>query len=98
MEPKRSGFEDVARENSLEAIGIDAQRLLLSESVVRYAQAQLTLQIEDPRRDMVRVLADQRALTGRDVDSIKVVPRFVPIVYADVEDSRLMLGTSMSCT
>jgi hypothetical protein len=61
-------------------------------SATRFAEPQLAVEVEDPARDALGVLAHQLALAGRDRDLVDVVPRRVAVVEADVDRVGLVLG------
>jgi len=48
--------------------------------------------IEHPIGDALRILAQQRLLTGRETQFIQVMPARIAVVQADVDDVRLGSG------
>ena len=61
-----ASLKNIAGVNRRETVGVHAQDFLIAVVLNALGQPQIALQIEDPRGDAIRVLADQRALAGRD--------------------------------
>jgi hypothetical protein len=52
-------------------------------------QAQIALEVKIPAGDTLRVLAHQRLLAGGDLQLVKVMPRLVAVIEADVDHVRI---------
>ncbi len=87
-----TGFQHVAAVDHLESVRIDAQELLVARLGQTHGQPQRGIVIEHPAGDALRILAQQRLLTGREAQFIQVMPARIAVVQADVDDVRLGLG------
>ena len=77
----------------MKPVGVHAQHLLLPAIGGAQARRRLTLRSKTQDGDPVGILADECSLAGLAiVDLIEVVPRFVAVVDADVDDAGLALG------
>ena len=87
-----ASLKDVAGINLGEFVGIDAKNFRVAVLRGARGQPQIALQIELPAFDAFRVLAHQSLLAGRDLELVKIVPRFVTVVQPDINHVRIIFG------
>src|SRR6202035_5306647 len=81
-----ASFKDVAGIDARETILVHAQNFLIARVLNAVGKPKIAFQIENPLRDTIEVLADQRAFASGDLKLVKIVPGFIAIVEADVKD------------
>src|SRR5580658_213694 len=86
-----AALEHRAAIDLLEAVGIDPQNFHVAHRVGALREPQGALVIEHPGGDVLGVLAQQRFLAARDVQLVQIVPAWIAVVQADVENVRLGL-------